>query len=203
MKIQIGQVYLDAVTNEKIPYPNKTKKYLLPCFKDYGEEFVKKINNVFKVAVGIGDIIVKNRGISYEKHIFVLIDINIAHSFFCDFLYWIREQPMYENDYTFGDLRKSTYHMIVIKLPEKYYETFHMFKEGKYSKMFDRETLHKFFDTYPSIKKVLLKDHNYNIHFVPKFNEKYNLNIPIESWQGELDFPPTEVGEVFNHHIKH
>lgn len=208
MKIQIGEIYMDKVTDQKITYPNKTRKYLLPCLKHYGQTFVSKLGSVFKVAVGIGDVITDNCGLHHEKHIFILIDSTIATSFFQKFLVWIREQPQYQDDYVFGNIQKSTYHMVVVKFPESFYESFNTFKEGKYSQMYSAEVIKEFFENHPKIKKVFIKDHNYRIHFTERVNRKYHLTgihrIAPEEWDGELDFPPNKMTEFFNHHlIKH
>lgn len=203
MKIQLGEVYMDRVTNAKTLYPNKTRKYLLPCLLDYGEVFTAKLSNVFKVAVGIGDIITDNCGFTHEKHIFVLLDSTIANRFFLRFMNWIRDQPMYEDDYVYGNVQKSTYHMVVLKLPEKFWDTIDKFKVGEYSKMYNYETISKFFEEHSEVRNVLIKDHNYKLVFVNRrLNRKFNTSIEPEDYHGELDFPPTEESDKFNHHLK-
>lgn len=206
MKIQVGEIYMDKVTQTKTTYPNKTRKYLLPCLKHYGEPFIHHINSVFKVAVGIGDFIVDKCGVTHEKHIFILLDTKIANPFFKKFITWIKEQPMYEDDYVFDNIQKSTYHMVVLKFPEQYYSSFQTFKQGKYSQMFNQETIDLFFEKFPDVKKVLIKDHSYRIEFTKKLNKVFELNgqyqiLPIE-WEGELDFPPNSISEKFNHNLK-
>lgn len=193
---------MDKVTDQKVTYPNKTRKYLLPCLKEYGEDLINRINNVFKVAIGIGDIIVDNCGYKHEKHIFILLDSIIANKYFKNFLEWIREQSMYQDDYVFDNIQKSQYHMIVLKLPEKFYDTFETFKLGNYSQMYDQETIDKFFSNYPKVKMVFIKDHEYKLYFVKKVNKRYNSSVNADEWLGELDFPPTEKTEIFNHHLK-
>lgn len=202
MKIQIGEVCMDKITQQKTMYTNKTRKYLLPCLKEYGEELINKLNNVFKVAVGIGDIITDDCGFHHEKHIFILLDSNIATSYFIPFIDWIREQPVYEDDYVYANIQKSTYHMVVLKFPEKFYDSFETFKIGKYSKMFDQETIDKFFAKYPKVKKVFIKDHNYKVYFTEKINQRFGTTLKPEDWEGELDFPPTDKTEKFNNHLK-
>lgn len=67
MRIQLGTIYY-----------NKTKKYLLPCLKSYGEDFENKINNLFKLAIGIGDFALIDMGVKLEGHIFILVDTNLS-----------------------------------------------------------------------------------------------------------------------------
>lgn len=203
MKIQIGEVYMDKVSRQRTIYPNKTRKYLLPCLREYGAEFTNKVNNVFKVAVGIGDIIVSNRGKKHEKHIFMLIDTSIASAFFVEFIEWIREQPMYEDDYVYGDIQKSKFHMVILELPLQYYSAYETFKEGQYSRMYSKEFIEAFIQN-EEVKKVLIKDHNYLIHFTEKVNRKYGTTLKPSDWDAlpEMDFKPEKKTEVFNHHLE-
>lgn len=202
MKIQIGEVYMDKVTSQKIIYPNKTKKYLLPCLKEYGSEFEKKINSVFKVAVGLGDIVISNRGMAHERHIFILIDSTVAIKFFIDFLDWIKDQVMYEDDYVFGDIQKSNFHMVILKFPEKFWGLFTPFKKGEYSTMFSSDTVKQLFNNHPKVAKVLIRDRNYRIVFTKKLNKIYGLTLNPHEYDGELDGPPRDEEEYFNHHLK-
>lgn len=200
MKTQIGEIVMDKISKRPI-LANKTRKYLLPCLKEYGRDFTSKLESVYKVAVGIGDIIVSNRGIKHEKHIFILASSSIARDFFIDFLEWIRDEDMYEDDYVFGNIQTSELHMIVIKLPTKYYDTYETFKLGSYSKMYSAKEVEALFSKKPQFRKVVIKDHDYRISFVKELNEMFGSSISPEEYDGELDLPP-DKNEVFNNHIK-
>lgn len=202
MKIQIGEIYMDKVTNEKSTYFNKTRKYLAPCLMDYGAHFIVKFNNVFKIAVGIGDIVLSNRKVKHEKHLFALLDSTIAPNHFIEFLEWIRLQPMYQDDYVFDNIQRTISHMVILKLPEKYYNTFETFKLGEYSKMYNKEDVEKFFSKTPNLKKILIKDHNYKFTFVGKLNRRWGSNVKASEWEGELAFPPEDELEIFNYYLK-
>jgi len=199
-KIQIGEVTMNT-TDKRPILANKTRKYLLPCLKEYGTDFTSRLDSVYKVAVGIGDIIVSNRGIKHEKHIFILINSTIATEFFLNFLDWIREQDMYEDDYIFGNILTSILHMVIIKLPVKYYSSFETFKLGSYSEMYDKEDVDILFKGKLQYKKVIIKDHNYKVRFVEILNEQFGTSLVPEEYEGELDFPPDKE-EIFNNHIK-
>lgn len=202
MKIQIGEIYMDKVTNEKSTYFNKTRKYILPCLNEYGANFMVKFNNVFKIAVGIGDIVLSNRKVKHEKHVFALLDSTIAPFHFIEFLDWIKLQPMYQDDYVFDNIQKTTSHMIILRLPEKYYDTFETFKLGEYSKMYKKEDVDRFFSKTPELKRILVKDHNYKLTFVGKLNSKWGTNIKPEEYEGEYAFKPEPEQEIFNYHLK-
>lgn len=202
MKIQIGEVYMDKVTKVKTLYPNATRKYLAPCLEEYGKGFMAKLDNTFKVAMGVGDIVVGNRGLKHEKHIFILLDSKVAPSYFQEFLHWIRDQSMYADDYVYDNIQKSYFHMVILKLPEKYYDTFETFKIGEYSKMYNRKDIDVFFRNHQEAKQVLIKDHNYKITFVGKMNKKFGTTVNPKEWDGELDYPPDPDRDIFNHHLK-
>lgn len=209
MKIQIGEIYMDKVTNSPTLYTNKTRKYLLPCLKAYGAHFMTRLDNVFKIAVGIGDIVISNRGFKHEKHLFILLESvlpitggkrRLISDHFIEFLDWIKTQPMYEDDYVFDNIQKTTSHMVILKLPLEFYDTFETFKLGEYSKMYSKVYVDKFFKARPEIKRVLVKDHNYKLEFVGKINRRWGSSIKASEWEGELDDKPDNK-EIFNHHL--
>lgn len=214
MEIQVGEVKMEKVgepsviiqskeTKEKqILKPNKTRKYLIPCLKEYGATFTAMLESVYKVAVGIGDAILINRDIKHEKHIFILLDSKIVSQHFISFLNWIREQDIFVDDYVYGDIQKSTFHMVIIKFPEKYYHSFETFKIGDYSKMYELGDIEKFFKNHQNTKAVLVKDHNYRVIFTKKLNKEWGTTLKPDDIKGELDEKPTDISEIFNHHLK-
>lgn len=216
MKIQVGEIKMKDIeqqtiiirsskTNEEqVVSSSKTTKYLLPCLKKYGEEFVQRINKVYKIAAGIGDAILINRDIKHEKEIFLLLDGKSPtyNLHLQDFLLWIRDQPMYVDDYAYGDIQKSTFHMVIIKFPESYYSSFETFKIGDYSKMYELGDIEKYFETHPKTKAVLVKDHEYRVVFTRKLNRMFGSTLDSQEYNGELDLPPTDITEIFNHHLK-
>lgn len=196
MKIQIGEIAM-----------NKTRKYLVPCLRSYGAIFTQKIGSVFKVAIGIGDIVTIKSNIKFEKHIFFLIENKTNIKEFKEFLSWIREQEgFYEEDYAFDHLSKGCLHMLVIKLPEECYEAFETFKKGEYSKMYDPEKLKSLFDQNSEQYKILVKDHNYKLTFSKALQKEYNLDDPLTPEEiddtFEFDFPLKDIEEIFNTEYK-
>jgi hypothetical protein len=204
MNIQVGDIFLDKITNQRDwgIFSNKTRRYLLPCLKFYGKEFTSRLNDAYKVAVGIGDIIVANRGYKHEKHIFILLDSNIAPTHFRTFLDYVRKHESFDNDYVYGNIQRTTLHMIIVKLPSRYYKTFETFKMGNYSKMYSEADVDNFFNVHPVYRRVLIKDNRYKIKFAKQVNEEFGTNLKPEDMIGELDLPPTTESEIFNTHIK-
>ena len=193
MKIQLGSILM-----------NKTKKYLLPCLWEYGEEFGKMFHTIWKVGIGIGDIITIKSNIKFEKHIFVLVNTAQNLATFEKFQLWIRDQPMYEDDYAYDNLLTGNLHMFVIKLPEKYYDTFETFKRGEYSKMYSYTDLVNFFARQPETKQVLVKDHKYKLEFSKQLKVQYDVDIKPEEIDDnyEFDLPPEKIDEIFNSHLE-
>lgn len=193
MKIQLGSITI-----------NKTKKYLAPCLKVYGTEFEKKISSVWKIGLGIGDTVTIKSNILFEKHIFILCEVNKDVNSFLRFMEWIKEQDMYEDDYVFDDIKNGCLHMLVVKLPEECYESFETFKRSQFSKMYSKEDVQKFFDSNSDTIKVLIRDHNYKVEFSNTIKKEYGVDLPVSEIDDnfELDFPLTEHEEVFNTHLK-
>lgn len=189
MKIQLGQIIV-----------NKTKKYLSPCLKAYGDEFQKRIHAVWKVGIGIGDIITIRSNISFEKHIFILCNTKPDLGAFIRFIDWIKEEDMFEEDYAFDNISGGCLHMVVIKLPEQCYDAFETFKKSEFSKMYSPENLKKFFDEKSDVFKVLIKDHNYKIEFSKFLQKEYNVTIPPQDIDEtfEFDLPIDFKEEIFN-----
>lgn len=195
-RFQLGNIEMELSKGEA--FENRTWKYLLPLLREYGKAFTGKINSVFKVACGIGDIVIENSGTKYEKHLFVLLDTKISNRFFLAFIDWIRVQPYYEDDYVFGDIQKSTKHMVVLQLPEKFHNSLEEFKKGRYSKMYDKDVIDNIFKNKPEVKRVLIRDNNYKLKFIEEVNSNFNTNIEdfdIENY--ELDYPFNTTEETF------
>ena len=201
MKIQIGDVFLGK-DGKTIPYPNKSHKYLFPALGSLGSEFVYQFNSVYKLAVGIGDILYPTRETcSLEQNLFVLLRSTIAPNHFTDFLDWIREQDYYRDDYVFDNLQKSDLHMVVINLPNVVKSQYSDFLDGKYSKVFPTEWADKFFKNFPDTYKVIIKDHEYRIKFINEINEEFDTNFDVNDWPGDADKRPIYKEEVFNDHF--
>lgn len=188
MKIQLGSITM-----------NRTKKYLLPCLKAYGKEFEKHVTSVFKVAVGIGDMMLVKTGVHYEKHIFILIDTSRYPSKVKQCLEWIRDQPMYEDEYPYDTVHYGHLWMLVIKLPEKCYKAREWFMHSQFSKMYSMSDIDEYFKDSP-VKGVLIKDHNYRIEYVRQLNAIFQTTLTdsdADGIVGEIDFPIQHEDENF------
>ena len=196
MKIQLSEIIMGKV-NQILPIRNRTFTYLTPCLIKYGNDFVQRYNLVFKVAIGLGDMMIIDEDRKYEQHLFILIDTRIKSKNFVTFLDWIREEHYYQDDYVYGDIKKSPLHMIVVKIPEEYTQSFEKFTSGKYSEMYTIEDIDTLFSKYPEAKLVLTKDRTYKVRFVRRLNRLYNTEVKPDEYIGELDLPLNKEEEYF------
>ena len=131
---------------------NKTLRFLIPVLREYGKEFIYYIDKLNRIAFGIND-----KAVVYEENtIFILFDTVYNTKLFTEFLDWIRDKSFYIDDYIYGDLEYNL-HMVVIKFPDEYVEAYQNFKLGKYSKMYDKNTILKHFKNKDD-KNILFKE---------------------------------------------
>lgn len=191
MIIQLGKIVI-----------NKTKKYLTPCLKNYGTEFEQLYNSIFKVGLGIGDLVLIRSNISYEQHVFILIDIDRSKHHFIKFLDYVKNEAMYEDDYAYDDIQHGNLHMVVIKLPESCYKATYQFKKSQFSKMFTSDEVKRYFKEHSDEKAVIVKDNNYRIKFATMLNSMYETNMNPDEFDGELDFTIKQHEEYFDNQAK-
>lgn len=201
IKIQVGKIFM-----------NRTRKYLFPVIKEYGADFTYKINTLFKVAIGIGDIVVNKCGIHHENHLFILVDTLTNMSQFVSLVDDIRRHEAYEDDYVYGSIQSTRFHMLIIRIPDNYVHSFDKFKKSKFSEMYNADDLKKFFifdakdvsNDYKTIQKVLIKDHNYRFEFAKILQKEFGTPFTEEDLpaDAELDMQILEKEEVFNAYLK-
>jgi len=177
---------------------NDTWKFLIPVLKEYGDEFVWKFNSVWKVAVGIGDMILVKSNIRYEQHLFVLLDSKSGKKHFIDFMKWIKDQEMFEDDYAYDNINSGRFHMVVIKMPPSGYKSIENFRHSQFSKMFTVDEVNKYFKDNPDVKKVIVKDKKYRLEYVDKLNHLFDTKIQPDEFEGELSLPIRKSKEIFN-----
>lgn len=187
MNIQLGTIYT-----------NKTRTYLLSTLIEYGETFEKKFSSVFKLAIGAGDFALVDMGMVLDDSIYILIDTKFSRKSFKEFIQWMKIQKYYQYDYSFDDIHNGHLHMLVIKIPDRFERTLKEFHNGNYSKMYEHEDLHNFFENRKEELSVLTKDPEMLITFVNKVNKMFKTNVDYSTWKGEIDFPLKDKEEYFN-----
>lgn len=210
MQIQSGKLY-----------ENRTWKYLYPCLKSYGGTLKTYLNSFFKLAVGLGD---HNIDINEDNCIYILIDTNI-HSpqqslqtyreYLSKFLDWVRFQPYYVTDYIFEGFDRGEKHMLVLRLPDTYKESYIKFKQGKYSEMYSSKDIDNLYplivnsnknieikvnNNITNIKNVLTKNSSHLELFRKQINDEFGTNLSLNDLKNhELDLPPSQNEEIFNY----
>lgn len=178
MKIQLGSIKM-----------NKTGRFLKPLLKLHGEEFRRKLSRCFKLAYGMGDLLINNQ---YTQHIFILLDAEHENCkiFFNDFMEWFQEQDYYEDDYAVDNLLYGRLHMIVVRLPKNCEDKLQHFKKGEYSKMYTNKEVEELLEDKD--KAIVIKDSNYRTIFVTKLNEQFGTDMKLKELasDAELEIPP-------------
>lgn len=200
MEIKIGQLYI-----------NKTYKYLLPCLKELGSTFLAKYDSVHKLAFGIHDCYLD--GTSYEDQmlLYILCDKMFKKHNFNNFLNYVKHQSYYCTDYAFDDIESGRKHMIVIKFPEKYLDSYEAFVEGKYSKMYSQKQIDSlFYDTKRTVAhavrlqavEVMNRTKPMTVSFTKDLTTVLGTTLTVQDVidnDMELDFPLSREEEFFNY----
>lgn len=192
MDIEIGKIY-----------ENKTWKFLVPCLRYLGEEFVNRFKPVFKLAVGVYDTILDGTPFEGGRKIFLLIDTKIQPQSYKVFYSWIKEQDYYVLDYYRDALNaEPRQKMIVLEFPEAHKQVYDSFIKGSYSKMFKNTEADKIY-TSPSRKRELqiVKKQN-NSFLLESIKKEFNAELNILDFKEEIEefeLPLKGKEEIFNY----
>lgn len=180
---------------------NKTRLYLSPCMAAYGKEFINKLRQFSSPACGLDD---ASRASLGEPVIYTLLNIERSRikQFIPEILYF-RKHTSYMEDYLFGETLYSKLHMLILKMPEQYIETYYAYLKGAYSKMYNNKELVKLFYPVPgdppgiAFKKrkafsVLSLDDELRCNIA----EEYGVPVGLVT---ELDSKPEPLKEIFNY----
>lgn len=197
MKVELGKIH-----------ENKTKQFLVPGLKMYGETFITKLSDdLFKLSYGIHDSLLDDAEIlKGRRPIFIMIDKAVNSNKTWKTVEWFQRHPSYITDYGCDYSGVSRKHMLVLEYPEELSETYDNFLKGDYSKMYTPELINKYFTDKTSTNyKVLTKSADYMPTFIKKIEEVFEVIIEDKTpyTNSELDFPilmniDTRRAEIFN-----
>lgn len=180
---------------------NKTRIYLNPTLRNYGEELVNILNKAYCIASGIDDVKFKAlSGRDYTNHLFCLYDTKKTGEF-QSIINFVRDHPSYIFDYVFDDPLTGKLHMIVFRIQEEFENAVKYFLESKYSKMYSTGQIKKLFTKSNSDKAyfVVTKNPDYKTAFENHLNrDEYGSRIIIPD-DGELDSKIELCEEIFNY----
>ena len=166
---------------------NRTYKLLAPALKYYGREFEQKVNNTFKFGFAIGDAALEAIGKVYNNHIFILVQTGTK--FFKELKQFLENQSYLSFDYPFDNILTGDKHVFVVDFPEELRQSFELFIEGHYSKMYTEEQINKYFSENLRAKKIFFKDRELKKEFVKGLNFIFNTNISEDEYAGEIVLP--------------
>lgn len=185
-------------------YKNKTWRYLVPTLRDYGDEFIGRLNKVFKLASGIHDTLLDASELSKGRNIYLMIDIKYQPDNYKEFEAFIKHESFYVTDYCpDADITKSRKRVFVIKVPKRFHNAYDMFLQGRYSEMFEDEDVEKLFGSPAKEReyKIIKKSPDMVVEFADSVNSYFKSNVLSYNFmQGELELPLIKSEEIFNNY---
>lgn len=124
---------------------------------------------------------------------------------FNKFLSYVRQQKFYEHDYVISD----TEHMVIIKMPKRFKNTYDMFLKNRYSEMFTADDL-EYLNFTPMLKfgdetmvsltyAVLTKNEEYGkMKVLKELEQNFGVDI-IPDNLTEYDIPWLIRNEIYHH----
>lgn len=194
---------LSNLTGKKGVIRNRTFKYLTPPMGYYGNEFINKIKSLKLIAFGISDYHLDNKFITDRECIFVLYDSAYFPRKTTDTLSWFYNQEYFiENTYYTDYMNTLRYLILELPIPG----VLPKFLQGKYSEMYTREEISKFFTRNSSLHalKVITKNEVAIEEHIDRVNKLFKTNLKrddIDLFTFECDFKPQMEDEVFNYTI--
>ena len=190
---------------EKEFHKNKTRKYLMPCLKGYGEHYANFISSVFKLAVGIHDTIIEDTPIKGNGCIFILTDMHPGSTAYLNFLGYIKEHMSYVADYCFEpDIDGSTKRMFILRIPMQYENAYEMFIKGKYGDMFTEKEIEHLFNSERSKVEIsiLKRDPLAITNLQDSIKREHGQFIKDSDFIGDIieyETPLNKFEEIFNY----
>lgn len=211
------------------PYINQTRKYLTPVFLYYGDEFIQHMKNNTLLMTGIQDYGVNKSSASRQliPQIYFLFDVNGPSTFghyantrksrivFSQSLNYFQNHTSYVTDYAYDSNLNGHLHVVILKIPEIHHPKFHLFLEGKYSKMYSKEEIEKLFvkdvevDSVKDKKVVrvrMLTDQYCVVNHVSEYFDVFKDKVYTEFGTRlteddgrEYDFPPFMKNEILRY----
>ena len=164
---------LKELIKKREVYRNKTLQFLIPILKYYGETFSTYIDNINRVAF-----LIKMKDIEIDENelpIFIIYDGKYKPSYTESFINYLKNTTIFINDFLHGN-PYDRIRVLVIRFPEKYKNAYFKFKEGKYSEMYDEETINKYFVNIKT-RKILKKEPNSLLYLYKEIEEEFGKNL--------------------------
>ena len=179
-------------------YSNKTWRFLFPCLRAHGEEFMEKIATISIMAVGVGC-----GQLDESPNLYILYNKEFKQEALYSLLAYLHKEGLLVESFSYDkDIRDGLQTMLVVKLPEEFHEAYQHFINGYYSQMFSIEQIEELFAYklwFPETS-ILGKEDESGKKFLQKVNEEYGSTVKfgdIQHW--EYESPIVLKEEVFNY----
>lgn len=181
-------------------YINRTGKYLAPSLSLYGEVFMQNFLKLKVMSYGLDDISLPQDE-SYERPIFILCEKNIAFNYAMQYL---GEHFSYIDSYYFGDIKNTTYVMLVLNLHRDMKESYELFIKGRYSKMYGLINVENInFNNKYSISDVKDRTEGGKTYFKELIKQHFDTVVSDDDiTDAEYDLPFEMEEEVYNYKLK-
>lgn len=148
----------------------RSRIYLSPVIKDYGSFFLEKFKQLYTVQVGIGHISYTNVMKNFlDNNLFYLINTERTE-YFSELLEFFRYHDSYTTDYPYDDLVDGNLHVLVIRIPDRFYGIIETFKKSKYSKLYTKDQVEEIITKSTKAYKVMTMNDKYKKKFESEIN---------------------------------
>lgn len=178
-------------------YMNRTSIYLEPLLVSYGRKFSELYANLPILGIGIGDHRTDYLDGQYDNHLFILVDSNINTSQTSNLISHINATVKLSLIYKYNIKLTTAATMLVIELPNIYVNAVNSFKAGRYREIVSIEDGKNLYDEQHLAYKNIVKEDQLGKTMINMINEE--LNVKINKYDGEYDFPPKLEEEIFNY----
>jgi len=203
---------------------NKTLTYLAPTLNFYGEELRNLVRAMYSTGVYMDDLLCELKG---EYYLFMLVNVQktLRKGIVKDFnevLKQLRAHEATTYDYPFGELFSGKLHVVVFKVPEKYYPAYSRImdylngktKTVKYSRMYPPDDVERLFIAIygenNKAVKVFRQDPEYREQFENALNRigihaadsQGNVDWLVLPEDAELEFLPQHKEELLNYELQ-
>ena len=188
-------------------FKNRTLVYLVPALSYYGSTFNAKLMVLPIKAFGIFDEDLKAfEQYSYRKSIYVLVDCSIKKSVTISVLNWFKNQEYYVDIVPYSN-PEGDHKLLIIDFPEEFSGAYDNFILGKYSFMYSKEEVNKFFspkvnEFHDKAVNVFNKTEKAALEHIQAVKKHFNADLKLEDLKGkgyQYDFPPKKEQEFFNY----
>lgn len=169
-------------------YINNTYLYIYPCLLEHGSELMLRMRRFYKLGFAIGD---DYDTLPFGDYLYIVFDNTERRpnyqEDFLRFLEWVRQGDYYKKDYTYSEQA----HVLVLKLPERYYDLAHRLMDSEYRNIYSEEDLKSYYDiryisTTPELKEKVLSVIRGDKKYFPTFVKEVNAKFATDFSEHEL-----------------